>query len=194
MKSRKPVGQRRVDLAQAVEVALERLAGVDLPREVAAVADPHRVRAGPQLHAQLEALEVVLDGLAAHRGVGVAQAAELVGERLVRPGPGRCWSSSSRCRARAPARTTAARPALSGLSQGMCSEMPGVERVSLKTTSQSSTFSKTLRGSPGPAKRAKRVPPVPTPHDGTETRKAMARSVSVSMSTPRRASWRPRCS
>ena len=144
------LGQGVVDLSQALQVALEGLARVHLPREVAAVPDPDRVRAGSQLHAQLEAFEVVLDRLAPDRGVGVAQAAELVGPRLVRPGPGRCWSSSSRCRARAPARRTAARPALSGLSQGMCSEMPGVERMSLRTTSQSSIFSKTLRGSPAP--------------------------------------------
>jgi hypothetical protein len=75
----------------------------------------------------------------------------------------------------------------------MCSEMPGVERVSLKTTSQSSTFSNTLRGSPRPGKRAKRVPPVPTPHEGTEIWKAAAFRVRPSMSIPRRASWRSRC-
>jgi hypothetical protein len=70
----------------------------------------------------------------------------------------------------------------------MCSEIPGVTRTSRRTVSQSSSFSNTLRGSPGPAKRAKRVPPVPTPHDGTATRKAVARSVIRSMSTPRRLS------
>src|SRR6266496_757253 len=83
---------------------------------------------------------------------------------------------------------------LSGWSQGMCSEIPGVVRTSLRTTSQSSIFSNTLRGSPGPAKWANRVPPVPRPHEGTDTRKAAARSVSFSMSIPRRVSWRPRCS
>ncbi len=75
-----------------------------------------------------------------------------------------------------------------GSSHGMCSEIPGVTRTSLWIASQSSSFSKTSRGSPGPAKRAKRVPPVPTPHEGTATRNAIARSVSRSISTPRRAS------
>ena len=82
---------------------------------------------------------------------------------------------------------------LSGSSHGMCSEIPGVTRTIWLMTSQSSSFSKTLRGSPGPAKRAKRVPPVPTPHEGTATRKAIARSVSRSTSTPPRRSCLPRC-
>ena len=99
--------------------------------------------------------------------------------------------SKNSLRASAKLRSSAA---LSGLSQGMCSDMPGVVRTSLKTTSQSSIFSKTLRGSPGLGKRAKRVPPVPTPHEGTATRNPIARSVSFSMSAPRRASCRPRCS
>ena len=72
--------------------------------------------------------------------------------------------------------------------------MPGVTRTSLLTTSQSSSFSKTLRGSPGPGKRAKRVPPVPTPHEGTATRNASARSLSRSMSSLRRRSCLPRWS
>ena len=72
--------------------------------------------------------------------------------------------------------------------------MPGVDLTSLKTAPQSSIFSKTFRGSPVPGKRANRVPPVPTPQEGTETRKAIARSVSVSMSTLRRASCAPRWS
>ena len=76
----------------------------------------------------------------------------------------------------------------------MWSEIPGVTRTIWWMTSQSSSFSKTLRGSPGPAKRAKRVPPVPTPHEGTATRNAIARSVSRSISTPRRRSCFPRCS
>ena len=46
------VGQRRVDRAQALEVALERAAEVDLAREVPAVADPDRVRARAELHAR----------------------------------------------------------------------------------------------------------------------------------------------
>ncbi len=43
------VGQGRVDRAQAVEVALEGAAEVDLAREVAAVADPDGVRARAEL-------------------------------------------------------------------------------------------------------------------------------------------------
>jgi hypothetical protein len=47
-----------------------------------------------------------------------------------------------------------------------------VARDSWWMTQQSSSFSSTLRGSPMPGKRAKRVPPVPTPQDGTATWKA----------------------
>ena len=47
-----------------------------------------------------------------------------------------------------------------------------------------------LRGSPGPGKRAKRVPPVPTPQVGTATAKSMARLVIASISMPRLSSWR----
>ena len=57
----------------------------------------------------------------------------------------------------------------SALSHGMCSETVGVARVSCWMTAQSSILSKMSRGSPGPGKRAKRVPPVPTPQDGTAT-------------------------
>jgi hypothetical protein len=70
----------------------------------------------------------------------------------------------------------------------MCSEIPGVTCTRRRIVSQSSSFSNTLRGSPGPAKRAKRVPPVPTPHEGTATRNAIALRVKASMSVPRRAS------
>jgi hypothetical protein len=76
------VGQRRVDRAQALEIALERAPEVDLAREVAAVADPDRVRARAELHAELEAVEVVLDGLASHGRVRVRQASELVRQLL----------------------------------------------------------------------------------------------------------------
>ncbi len=55
-----------------------------LPGEVGAVADPHGVGTGAELRADLEALEIVLDGLVADRLVGVTQAAELVGVLLSR--------------------------------------------------------------------------------------------------------------
>ena len=44
--------------------------------------------------------------------------------------------------------------------------------VNARITAQSSSFSWMFRGSPGPGKRAKRVPPVPTPHEGIATPKA----------------------
>ena len=56
---------------------------------------------------------------------------------------------------------------------------------------QSSSLSKMPRGSPGPGKRAKRVPPVPTPQVGTATRERRDLAVIASMSTPR-ASEAPR--
>jgi hypothetical protein len=55
---------------------------VDLAREVPSVADPDGVGARAQLHPQLDALEVVLHRLAPHGGIGVGQAAELVGQLL----------------------------------------------------------------------------------------------------------------
>ncbi len=75
-------GQRRVDRAQAVQVARECPAEVHLAREVPAVADPDRVRARAELHAQLQAVDVVLDRLPADRRVRVRQAAELVRQLL----------------------------------------------------------------------------------------------------------------
>ncbi len=74
--------QGGIDLAHAVEVALQGLAQVELSGEVSAVADPDRVGARAQLHPQLQAVEVVLHRLAPNGRVGVAQAAELVRERL----------------------------------------------------------------------------------------------------------------
>ncbi len=82
----------------------------------------------------------------------------------------------------------------SALSQGMCSDTVGVAPVSRWMTAQSSSLSKTSRGSPGPGKRAKRVPPVAAPHDGTATPKAAAFSLMRSIATPRRASRSPRLS
>ncbi len=76
-------------------------------------------------------------------------------------------------------------------SQGKCGETRGVQRTRRWITAQSSSFSNTLRGSAGPGKRAKRVPPVPTPQLGTATAKAAARAVIASMSTPERASCAP---
>ncbi len=70
----------------------------------------------------------------------------------------------------------------------MCSETVGVARVSWWMTAQSSSLSKMLRGSPGPGKRAKRVPPVPTPHDGMATANAATFRVISSMSILSRAS------
>ena len=61
-------------------------------------------------------------------------------------------------------------------------------------TWQSSSFSNTLRGSPGPGKRAKRVPPVATPQEGTATVNAAARAWMTAMSMPLRASCRARWS
>ena len=79
----------------------------------------------------------------------------------------------------------------SARSQGMCSETVGVAPVSSWMTAQSPSLSKMSRGSPGPGKRAKRVPPVPTPQDGTATAKAATRDFTASTSMPRRSSCAP---
>ena len=76
------VGERVVDRAHAVEISLERLTKRHLPRKVAAVADPHRQRLRSEHRADPNAFEVVLDGLAANRGIRMRQAAVLVREWL----------------------------------------------------------------------------------------------------------------
>ena len=47
------------------------------------------------------------------------------------------------------------------------------------------------RGSPSPGKRAKRVPPVPTPQEGTATKKSATFAVTLSMSIELRANFSP---
>ena len=69
---------------QAVEVAIERAAEVQLAREIAAVADPYRMRARAEGGADIEAFEVVLDRLPPHRRIRVAEAAEFIRQRLRR--------------------------------------------------------------------------------------------------------------
>ena len=59
----------------------------------------------------------------------------------------------------------------------MCSETVGVAPVSRWMTPQSSSLSKMSRGSPGRGSGAKRVPPVPTPQEGTATPKPATRSL-----------------
>ena len=118
----------------------------------------------PSCLAEREALEVVVDRLAAHRRIGVAQAAELVGQRAAPADPGTCSSSWSRRTGRAIRRRRAARRGVRGVSHGMCSETPGVTRTSRWTTAQSSSFSKTCAARPGPgsARIACRRCPRPT--------------------------------
>jgi hypothetical protein len=76
----------------------------------------------------------------------------------------------------------------------MCSETFGVARVNCWMTAQSSILSKMSRGSPLPGKRAKRVPPVPTPQDGMATLNAATLSRMASIEIPRRSSRSPRVS
>src|SRR6267378_1794194 len=66
----------------------------------------------------------------------------------------------------------------------------GVARTKWWMVAQSSSLSNRWRGSPGPGKRAKRVPPVPTPQVGIATPNAMTLRVSASPSMPRRPSAR----
>ena len=143
-----------------------------LAGEVRAVADPDRQRLGAERLADLDAFEIVLDRLPARRGVGVRERAELVGERLARlvlegVGVHRVEAEAERRRLVlqfAPGRRPCPR--------GCAARRVGVARVSCWMTAQSSSLSKMLRGSPGPGKRAKRVPPVPTPQEGIATPKA----------------------
>ena len=151
------------------------------------------MRARAEDGADLEAFEVVLDRLPPHCRIRVAEAAEFIGQRLRRlilkgVGIHRIEEQPARLGGRAQI------DEVGGLVPGDVQRDAGVERVSLNTTSQSSSFSKMLRGSPAIGNRANRVPPDPSPHDGTATVNAIARSTSVSASTPRRASCRARWS
>ena len=72
------VGQRGVNLAHAFEVAFQCAAEVLLAGKIPAVADPDRVGFRAQRFADLDAFDVVLDGLLAHRLVGMRQTSEFV--------------------------------------------------------------------------------------------------------------------
>src|SRR5882672_1423804 len=82
------VGQRGVNLAHASEVAFECATKVLLAREIPAVADPNRMGCRAQRFADLNAFEVVFDGLPAHSFVGMRKATEFVREssRLILKG------------------------------------------------------------------------------------------------------------
>src|SRR5215472_17177555 len=67
-----PIGwQRRVYLAHRVEVAIESRALILLARKIRSVGDPDRNRRRSQLLANLDAIDVVLDGLFANRRFGM---------------------------------------------------------------------------------------------------------------------------
>ncbi|MCY1311788.1 hypothetical protein D9M70_621360 [compost metagenome] len=82
----------------------------------------------------------------------------------------------------------------SALSHGMWSEMVFVAWVSWAMTAQSSILSKMSRGSPVPGNLAKRVPPVPTPQEGTATENFATLALTASMAMPRRSRRSPRVS
>src|SRR5437660_6869682 len=72
------VGQRSVNLTHAFEIALERAAEVLLAGKIPAVADPDRVGFRAQRFPDLNAFEVVFDGLLAHQVFGMSKASEFV--------------------------------------------------------------------------------------------------------------------
>ncbi len=76
--------QAGIDRARGIQVALEAGGEMLLAGEVGAIADPDRERLRAQRPADLDAFQIVLDRLAAGRGIGVAEAAELVGTALAR--------------------------------------------------------------------------------------------------------------
>jgi hypothetical protein len=82
VKRRQSSGEGGVDGAHRVEVALEGAGEVGLAGEVGAVGDPDGEGFGIKGLADLDAFEVVLDGLSPRGRVGVGEGAELVGEGL----------------------------------------------------------------------------------------------------------------
>src|SRR5205809_3333335 len=72
------VGQRSINLAHAFEVAFKRAAEVLLAAKIPAVADPDRVGLRTERFADLNAFDIVLDGLLAHRLLRMSEASEFV--------------------------------------------------------------------------------------------------------------------
>ena len=72
MNSRQSAGSAGVDLRGAFQIAFEGTRQVLLAREIRAVADPHRQRRGAQRLPDMDAFEIVRNGLLAHGLGGVA--------------------------------------------------------------------------------------------------------------------------
>ena len=68
----------------------------------------------------------------------------------------------------------------------------GSRRSARCSAAMSSSFSSVVRGSPPIGKRPKRVPPVPTAHDGAATENRATSSITASTSTPLRSARRSR--
>src|SRR5712664_1755972 len=81
-KDKPVVRQSVVNLAHALKVALERAPEVLLAWIIPTVTDPNCMCFGAECSSDLDAFEVVLDGLPAHRFIGMRKAAEFVGEIL----------------------------------------------------------------------------------------------------------------
>ena len=72
------VRQRFVNFAHALKVALERAPEVLLSREISTVADPNCMRFRAECFPNLDAFDIVFDGLAAHSFVGMRKATEFI--------------------------------------------------------------------------------------------------------------------
>ncbi len=75
-------GQRRVNLAHRIEIAIERQRQVRLAREIGAVADPDGERFRAEFAADRDAVDIMGDRLRAHGAVDMGERAEFVGTRL----------------------------------------------------------------------------------------------------------------
>ena len=102
--------------------------------------------------------------------------------------PGRCSSSSRRSRCRARRRRRAARRGRRGRPTARGGSRCAFAPVSACSAAMSSSFSSVVRGSPPRGKRPKRVPPVPSAHDGAATENRWTSAITDSASTPRSAS------
>ncbi len=188
MKRRQPVGQGAVDRAQAVQVAVEGTAEMLLARESSRRRRSTRCGSARRASARAPGTRGCARPPAAHGRVGVREAAELVGEPLARLVLEGVRVHGVDRRARAPAAKALSSAGRVGLVPGDVQRDPGGGRArACWTTSQSSSFSKTfagLRRGRGSARSACRR--CPRPMRAAATRKAPARSVSRSISTPRR--------
>src|SRR4029450_4039622 len=73
-----------VDFSETVQISIEGTARVHLAGKIASVSYPDRERVGTERFPDLDALEIVVDGLTPDIRVNMREASEFIGQALVR--------------------------------------------------------------------------------------------------------------